>query len=157
MRRAGRLVNSVLTNVYVACTDLRIITEDSVAASIVASFDNFLLDCDGVLWMAGETLAAVRETITMLQGLGKKVLFVTNNSCKSRAMYAKKMAGLGFNVSEADLIPSVSAAMPCGALPALLTSVMLVGAAVLRGSELPEKRAPGREEGLCRGFPRPCR
>eukprot|EP01027_Heterolobosea_sp_BB2_P007195 GEZU01010724.1.p1 GENE.GEZU01010724.1~~GEZU01010724.1.p1 ORF type:complete len:327 (-),score=71.84 GEZU01010724.1:14-973(-) len=59
-------------------------------------YDNFLLDCDGVLWNGSEALEGAQDTIRMLRAMGKRVFFVTNNSTKSRAQYAEKLESLGF-------------------------------------------------------------
>ncbi|EED12246.1 4-nitrophenylphosphatase [Talaromyces stipitatus ATCC 10500] len=65
-------------------------------------FDTFLFDCDGVLWSGDHTFPGTAETLELLRSRGKQVVFVTNNSTKSRADYKKKLDGLGIpsNVEE---------------------------------------------------------
>ncbi|KAF2022158.1 2-phosphoglycolate phosphatase [Aaosphaeria arxii CBS 175.79] len=58
-------------------------------------FDVFLFDCDGVLWSGDHLFPNVPETIKMLKARGKQLVFVTNNSTKSRADYKKKFDKLG--------------------------------------------------------------
>lgn len=58
-------------------------------------FDVFLIDCDGVLWSGDHLYEGVVETLEMLRSKGKKTVFVTNNSTKSRPEYLKKLTGLG--------------------------------------------------------------
>ncbi|QDS71910.1 hypothetical protein FKW77_000412 [Venturia effusa] len=58
-------------------------------------FDTFLFDCDGVLWSGEHLFPGTAETIKMLREGGKRLVFVTNNSTKSRAEYKKKFDGLG--------------------------------------------------------------
>ncbi|KAK4196489.1 putative 4-nitrophenylphosphatase [Triangularia verruculosa] len=65
-------------------------------------FDVFLLDCDGVIWSGDHVFEGVVETLEYLRSRGKKTVFVTNNSTKSRQEYLKKFTGLGIpsNVEE---------------------------------------------------------
>ncbi|CAO3675129.1 unnamed protein product [Umbelopsis vinacea] len=56
----------------------------------VDSHDNFLFDCDGVLWEGSHVFDNVRESMHLLRFRGKRVFFVTNNSTKSRAAYLNK-------------------------------------------------------------------
>ncbi|RHZ65302.1 4-nitrophenylphosphatase [Aspergillus thermomutatus] len=85
-------------------------------------FDVFLFDCDGVLWSGDHLFPGTVETLEMLRSNGmrapagemlrprdlyppgKRVVFVTNNSTKSRADYKKKLEKLG--------IPSTTACTP---------------------------------------------
>ncbi|THX61784.1 4-nitrophenylphosphatase [Aureobasidium pullulans] len=58
-------------------------------------FDVFLFDCDGVLWSGDHLFEGTKETIEMLRSKGKQLVFVTNNSTKSRADYKKKFDSMG--------------------------------------------------------------
>ncbi|KAL1991588.1 hypothetical protein VTN49DRAFT_4896 [Thermomyces lanuginosus] len=58
-------------------------------------FDVFLFDCDGVLWSGDHVFPGTAETLEFLRSQGKQVIFVTNNSTKSRAEYKKKFDALG--------------------------------------------------------------
>ncbi|CZT08381.1 probable 4-nitrophenylphosphatase [Rhynchosporium agropyri] len=68
----------------------------------IDQFDIFLLDCDGVLWSGEHLFPGTVETLEMLRSRGKKVVFVTNNSTKSRAEYQEKLTSMGIpsNVEE---------------------------------------------------------
>jgi len=69
---------------------------DSAAIEeFLSRFDVFLFDCDGVLWSGDHLFEKVPETIQMLRSKGKQLVFVTNNSTKSRADYKKKFDKLG--------------------------------------------------------------
>ncbi|CAG8021522.1 unnamed protein product [Penicillium olsonii] len=86
-------------------------------------FDVFLFDCDGVLWSGDHLFPGTVETLELLRkngvsrnamsvqqkltnGLGKQVVFVTNNSTKSRADYRKKLEGLGIPSTVEEIFSS---------------------------------------------------
>ncbi|KAE8451278.1 hypothetical protein EG329_004443 [Mollisiaceae sp. DMI_Dod_QoI] len=76
---------------------------DSAAISeFIDKFDIFLIDCDGVLWSGDHLFPGTVETLELLRSKGKKIVFVTNNSTKSRADYQKKLTSMGIpsNVEE---------------------------------------------------------
>ncbi|KAJ3074090.1 hypothetical protein HDU98_012118 [Podochytrium sp. JEL0797] len=60
----------------------------------IDSIDTFLFDCDGVLWHGDYPIPRVAEVLDKLRSLGKRVLFVTNNSTKSRHQYLQKFKEL---------------------------------------------------------------
>lgn len=67
------------------------------AASLIDKYDTFLFDCDGVIWVGNELLPSVKETIELLQSKNKKLIFVSNNSTKSRIEYIEKLLKLNIN------------------------------------------------------------
>ncbi|EAW09426.1 4-nitrophenylphosphatase [Aspergillus clavatus NRRL 1] len=69
-------------------------------------FDVFLFDCDGVLWSGDLVYPGTVETLEMLRSNGKQVVFVTNNSTKSRADYRKKLEKLGIPSSTEEIFSS---------------------------------------------------
>ncbi|KAK3900451.1 HAD-like domain-containing protein [Staphylotrichum tortipilum] len=77
-------------------TKPKYLTGDNAAINeFIDQFDVFLLDCDGVIWSGDHVFEGVPETLELLRSRGKKVVFVTNNSTKSRQEYLKKFTGLG--------------------------------------------------------------
>ncbi|KAJ0989710.1 hypothetical protein J5N97_008066 [Dioscorea zingiberensis] len=80
------------------------------ARSLVDSVDAFLFDCDGVIWKGDKLIDGVPEALQTLRSLGKKFVFVTNNSRKSRKQYMKKFLSLGINVNEEEIFSSSFAA-----------------------------------------------
>ncbi|KAF7937163.1 uncharacterized protein EAE98_001477 [Botrytis deweyae] len=74
----------------------------SAINDFIDQFDVFLFDCDGVLWSGDHIFPGTVETLELLRSKGKKVVFVTNNSTKSRTEYQKKLTALGIpsNVDE---------------------------------------------------------
>ncbi|WQF76117.1 Putative HAD-superfamily hydrolase, subfamily IIA, HAD superfamily [Colletotrichum destructivum] len=69
-------------------------------------FDVFLIDCDGVLWSGDHLFDGIRETLAFLRSRGKRTVFVTNNSTKSRAEYHKKFAALDIPSEVEDIFGS---------------------------------------------------
>jgi 4-nitrophenyl phosphatase len=60
----------------------------------------------GVLWAGDTVLPHVRETLTFLRNQKKQVIFVTNNSMKSRHAYVQKFIKLGIQASEEEIFGS---------------------------------------------------
>nr|CAB3242634.1 phosphoglycolate phosphatase-like [Phallusia mammillata] len=63
---------------------------------LIASCDTFLFDCDGVLWQGYNAIPGAAAVVNFLKKSGKQVIFVTNNSTKSRDKYVAKLSSLGF-------------------------------------------------------------
>ncbi|KND03007.1 phosphoglycolate/pyridoxal phosphate phosphatase [Spizellomyces punctatus DAOM BR117] len=78
--------------------------------AFIDSIDTFLLDCDGVIWSGNHVIDGVQEVLDLLRAKGKRLLFVTNNSTKSRAAYLKKFASLHINASVDEIFGSSYAA-----------------------------------------------
>ncbi|KAL6908877.1 HAD-like domain-containing protein [Trichoderma evansii] len=72
----------------------------------IDKFDTFLFDCDGVLWNGDHVYEGVPETIAFLKSKGKKLVFVTNNSTKSRQDYVKKLTKLNIPCEAEDVFGS---------------------------------------------------
>nr|XP_033819839.1 glycerol-3-phosphate phosphatase [Geotrypetes seraphini] len=76
------------------------------AAELLASVDTLLFDCDGVLWRGEQAVPGAAEALAALRRAGKRVFFLTNNSTKTRAMYAAKLGRLGLGGAERDVFGS---------------------------------------------------
>ncbi|KAK2636839.1 hypothetical protein Ddye_031631 [Dipteronia dyeriana] len=74
------------------------------------SLEAFLFDCDGVIWKGDKLIHGVPQTLDLLRSKGKKLVFVTNNSTKSRRQYAIKFQSLGLSVTEDEIFSSSFAA-----------------------------------------------
>ncbi len=118
-----------------------------------ADFDAFVLDMDGVLWHGAEAVPGALETVARLQGQGKRVFFVrsargacafarvlrcprfcsrpqvTNNSSRSRATVAARLAQSGVTASADTVLTSGAAAAEylAAALPAGRRRAFVVG------------------------------
>ncbi|GAQ83287.1 2-phosphoglycolate phosphatase [Klebsormidium nitens] len=79
-------------------------------ASLIDSVKTFIFDCDGVIWKGESLIDGVPETLDKLRAAGKKLIFVTNNSTKSRKQYMKKFTDLGLSVTEEEIFASSFAA-----------------------------------------------
>ncbi|KAL2941472.1 Phosphoglycolate phosphatase 1B chloroplastic [Bienertia sinuspersici] len=77
---------------------------------LIDSVETFIFDCDGVIWKGDSLIDGVPETLDMLRSKGKRLVFVTNNSTKSRKQYGKKFESLGLSVNEEEIFASSFAA-----------------------------------------------
>ena len=84
--------------------------KDGDKKGLVDSVETFIFDCDGVIWKGDSLIEGVPETIAMLRAMGKRLIFVTNNSTKSRAGYLKKFLGLGLEITAEEVFSSSFAA-----------------------------------------------
>ncbi|EFY98895.2 haloacid dehydrogenase (HAD) superfamily protein [Metarhizium robertsii] len=103
------------------------LTGDKAAINeFIDKFDTFLFDCDGVLWSGDHVFDRVPETIMMLKARGsspltshpscafnsysspsgKRTVFVTNNSTKSREDYLQKISNLHIPCEKEDVFGS---------------------------------------------------
>ncbi|KAI1502753.1 4-nitrophenylphosphatase-like protein [Biscogniauxia marginata] len=108
------------------------LTGDSAAINeFIDRFDVFLLDCDGVLWSGDHLFEGIVETLELLRSRGKKVVFVTNNSTKSRPDYQKKLTAMGIPSNVEEIFASAySAAIYISRiikLPAPKNKVFIIG------------------------------
>jgi HAD superfamily hydrolase (TIGR01450 family) len=68
----------------------------------------WLLDLDGVVWLAGEPIAGSVEAIARLRAAGERVVFVTNNSNPVRASQEERLARIGVGAA-GDVVTSADA------------------------------------------------
>jgi len=53
---------------------------------IFEKYDTILFDCDGVLWTGMDPVPGAADALNKLHNLGKKIIFVTNNSTKNEKL-----------------------------------------------------------------------
>jgi 4-nitrophenyl phosphatase len=70
----------------------------------------WLLDLDGVVWLADQAVAGSVDAVARLRAAGERVLFLTNNSSALVGDYVAKLVGLGIPAEPGDLITSAQAA-----------------------------------------------
>ncbi|KAM9425153.1 glycerol-3-phosphate phosphatase [Pholidichthys leucotaenia] len=102
----------------------------ALVKQLLDSVDSVLFDCDGVIWRGDQAIPGAPEVVNLLKERGKQVFFVTNNSTKTRRMYAGKLSALGFNATEEEVFGTAY----CCALY-LKTVCRLEGTVFLLGSD----------------------
>ena len=76
---------------------------------LAQAFQRFVLDLDGVVWTGEEPVPGAPETIRALRDAGKRLAFVTNNSSQTPESYAKKLADVGAQGEESEIVTSADA------------------------------------------------
>ncbi|XP_029933686.1 glycerol-3-phosphate phosphatase [Myripristis murdjan] len=105
----------------------------ALVQQLLDTVDSILFDCDGVIWRGDQAIPGAPEVISLLKKHGKKVFFVTNNSTKTRKMYADKMARMGFGVTEHEVFGTAyCSAMYLKTVCKLEGKVYLVGSNALK-------------------------
>lgn len=61
---------------------------------IAQSFDAFLFDLDGVVYVGEQALTGAPEALKKLRQMNKIIRFVTNNPCTTREKVKEKLARL---------------------------------------------------------------
>jgi HAD superfamily hydrolase (TIGR01450 family) len=70
----------------------------------------WVLDLDGVVWLAGHPIDGSADAIKRLRAAGQRPVFVTNNSGPTVADYMKMLGAVGIELTPADLVSSAQAA-----------------------------------------------
>lgn len=55
----------------------------------------FLLDLDGTVYLGDRPIGAMRKTLSALRGMGKQLVFLTNNSSRTEEEYREKLTRIG--------------------------------------------------------------
>lgn len=75
----------------------------------ISEIKTIIFDMDGVLYVGDYPVDGVKETIDELRSQGKEIIFMTNNSSKTRSGYVDKLSDFGVKVSKDDIITSAYA------------------------------------------------
>lgn len=70
----------------------------------------WILDVDGVVWLAGNAIPGAPAAIAWLRDAGERVLFVTNNSSLPVGDYVGQLTSIGIPTDAADVVTSAQAA-----------------------------------------------
>lgn len=70
----------------------------------------WVLDLDGVVWLAGSAIEGSAEAVERLRAAGERIAFVSNNSTPNLARYVRMLSGAGLEVAEEELLTSAQAA-----------------------------------------------
>lgn len=71
--------------------------------------DGFILDIDGVISKSAVPIPAGVEAVKKLKKLGKKLVFVSNNSTRSRKILIERLKSFGIDVNGKEIIVSTYA------------------------------------------------
>ena len=71
---------------------------------------SWVLDLDGVVWLADVPIAGSVEAIERLRAVGTRVVFMSNNSDPTVGDYVAKLGRMGISASADDVITSAQAA-----------------------------------------------
>ncbi|GFR43399.1 hypothetical protein Agub_g4478, partial [Astrephomene gubernaculifera] len=82
------------------------VLDERTAPDALRDISTLILDCDGVLWRGNDIIRNAPEALRVFRAQGKRLLFVTNNSSKSRAAYAEKFRSLGLQVAPEEIVSS---------------------------------------------------
>ena len=126
---AARSATSVVANAAKSADDLVVDDEAGLLELVANDVDCIVMDCDGVLWQGDKLLPGVRESIQLLREMGKRLVFVTNNSNKSRRQYVHKFETLGITVEKEEVFSAAFAAA------AYLKTQQLEGKAMVIGGK----------------------
>ncbi|GAX84041.1 hypothetical protein CEUSTIGMA_g11465.t1 [Chlamydomonas eustigma] len=85
--------------------------ESDLHTSFLIDINTLLFDCDGVIWKGSHIIPGASEALTEFRKRGKRLLFVSNNSSKSRVSYIHKFQGLGIHGVECEDVISSSYAV----------------------------------------------
>jgi 4-nitrophenyl phosphatase len=99
----------------------------------------WVLDLDGVVWLAGTPIAGSPQAISRLHAAGETVAFVTNNSGPTLEQYVRMLAGAGIEIDADELVTSAQAAaslLPVGARAAVVGGAGVHEALEVRGIEV---------------------
>jgi glycerol 3-phosphatase-2 len=79
-------------------------------APLVEAHDLVMFDLDGVVYVGGEAIDGVAESIDRVRGSGRHVAFVTNNASRTPDQVAAKLTELGVSAEPGDVVTSAQAA-----------------------------------------------
>lgn len=81
-------------------------SDPATARNLVAANDNFIFDCDGVLYTPEGVVEGAVETLAQLRAAGKRCFFVTNNSTATRQQLQVKLKAKGFDAEVDEIFGS---------------------------------------------------
>jgi arabinose operon protein AraL len=76
-------------------------------------FPAYIIDLDGTVYLGNRLLPTTRETISKLRSLDCKIVFITNEASKTRAVIAKNLTEMGIPTQPEDIINSSMVTAAC--------------------------------------------
>lgn len=92
----------------------------------------FLLDLDGTVYIGDRPIGGMKETLGRLRAMGKRLVFLTNNSSKTEKEYRKKLGRIGLLEKDDEVYTSGMAAVQYLKARYAGSRVFLVGTGALR-------------------------
>ncbi len=74
-------------------------------------YQGYVFDLDGTVWLGGRPLPGAVEVLRELHAVGRRAVFVSNNTLHTAAAYASQLRSLGIPAASADVI--TPAALTC--------------------------------------------
>jgi glycerol 3-phosphatase-2 len=71
---------------------------------LAASYDQFILDLDGCVWVGGEPTPGVVDALDELRAAGKRMAFATNNAFESSEDLVAQLWKIGLRASLGDVV-----------------------------------------------------
>ena len=93
----------------------------------------WVLDLDGVVWLADRPIPGSVEAVNQARSSGVRIVFVTNNSSLRVGEYLQKLEGMGLPTEPQDLVTSAQAAATL--LQAGSTALACAGGGVVEALE----------------------
>jgi HAD superfamily hydrolase (TIGR01450 family) len=70
-------------------------------------YEGYVFDLDGTIYLGDELLPGAKRLIETLRGLGKRVVFLSNNPTKDPEMYSEKLTKLGLPTPPEETVNTV--------------------------------------------------
>jgi len=102
----------------------------------------WLVDLDGVVWLAERPIPGAADAVARLRAAGIRVVFVTNNSAPTVAEFTARLAAAGIAVEPDDLVSAAQAAasmVPAGSTALVCAEGGMVEALSARGVKVVER------------------
>ncbi len=107
----------------------------------------WVLDLDGVIWLAGNPIPGSPEAVRRLHDAGEQMVFVTNNSGPTVSEYVARLGRAGVDVDADELLTSSQAAaslLPPGGRAAVVGDPGIKEALDARGVAIVGRGGPSR-------------
>lgn len=75
-------------------------------SSPIPAYDAYVFDLDGTVYLGDALLPRAGETIRTLRAQGRRTVFLSNNPTHTVAAYSRRLASLGLETPEADIVNS---------------------------------------------------
>ena len=123
--------------------------------SMSSSRGTVVIDLDGVVWLAGTPLPGASTAVTLLRQAGHHIIFATNNSSPTTAMFVERLGRAGIDAAPDEIISAADAAafaVPRGSRTLVLGDIGVHEAAAARSLEESEEDCEAVIVGWSRSF-----